>query len=114
MADPQLRKNFRDRISPFIEGANVDELASALTPAVMSTAADVAPRAKGKRLPSGWCASEEVQQEIHVAWLKRGDARKQLRGAPKDPTLRSNLKAAGKHRDRLRASAVNEFFDGFV
>ena len=114
MADPQLRKDFRDRISPTMAGANVDEVASALTTAVMSTAADVAPRAKGKRLPSGWCASEDVQREIHVAWEKREEARKQQRGAPKNPTLRRNLKAAAKQLDRLRAGAVDSFFEGFV
>lgn len=40
VADPQLRKDFRGTISPIVEGATVDELSSALTTAVMSTAAD--------------------------------------------------------------------------
>lgn len=49
-----------------------------------------------------------------MAWLKRGDPWKQLRGAPKIPTPRSDLNAAGEHLDRLRASAMNTFFEGFV
>lgn len=43
-----------------------------MTNGVMSTAAAVAPR--DKRLLSGWCASEELKPEIHVAWEKREDA----------------------------------------
>ncbi|CAN0428398.1 unnamed protein product, partial [Pylaiella littoralis] len=104
----QLRENFRDRNSPIMEGATADESACALTTVVMSTVADVAPRAKGNRLSSGWCASEEVQREIHEAV-----SCKQLRRAPKDPTFRSDLKASGEQLERLRASAVNEFLEGF-
>ena len=66
--DSKLRKDFQAKIAPMMPCSTVDEMATALTDMVMSSAADVAPRAKCKGVPNGWCASKEVQHEIHLAW----------------------------------------------
>ena len=66
LADPKLRKAFRAGITPPTP-ASVDDMVTALTTAVRTSAMGVAPRAKTKRTPSGWCASKQVQQEINDA-----------------------------------------------
>lgn len=63
----------------------MDEVASVLTTAVISTAADFAPPAKGKRLPSGWCARKEVQRKFHVAWGEDGRCTKTAAWCAKRP-----------------------------
>lgn len=97
-----------------MQGATVDGMASWLADAMMSTAANVAPRPKEKIFPRGWCASGNVQQEVRVTWEKREEIQKQQRGEPKDPTLRNDPNAGAKHVKRQRASSVNSFFEEFV
>lgn len=78
-----------------MEGATVDEVASALTTAVLSTTAGVAPLAQGKIELRGWGAGEEVKREIHVAWEKREEAWRPQRCEPKDLTFRRSLTRLG-------------------
>lgn len=92
----------------------MDEVASAT--AAMATAPDITFRAKGKRLLNGWCTSQDVQREVHVAWEKREEDRKQQRGgAPKRTHLfQRSLQATAEQLDPLRARALNSFSEGYL
>ena len=52
-ASPQLRGAFIERFTPLLPGTNVDGMATAFTQAMLSTAANIAPRAKRCQGPRG-------------------------------------------------------------
>ena len=72
--------------------------------AMLSTAANIAPRAERSQGPAGWCASEETKAEMLAAWQEREAARELLRAYPSNSSSRKSLKAAGKRLKRVGIS----------
>ena len=118
-ADPGLRADLNNEITstltPLPPGTTrrVDDEAATLAEALLSTAARLAPSARRKQGPRGWCAPEEVKAELHTRWLDREDARTRLRVNPSDKNLRKALKAATKQLKCARAD-VQRFFGEYV
>ena len=119
-ADPGLRADLNNEITstltPLPPGTTrrVDDEAATLAEALLSTAARLAPSARRKQGPRGWCAPEEVKAELHTRWLEREDTRTQLRANPSDRNLRKALRAATKQLKRARAEGVPRFFEEYV
>ena len=62
-----------ERFTPLPPGTNADGMATAPTEAMLSTAANIAPRAKRSQGPRGrWCASEETKVEFHCGVAGEG------------------------------------------
>ena len=81
-------------------------MVTAFTEAMLSTAADIAPRAKRCQGQRGWCSSEETKADTHTAWQEREAARELFRVDPGDSNLRRTLKAAGNAVKRVKFEAV--------
>ena len=81
-------------------------MAKAFTETMLSTAANIAPRAKRCQGPSGWRCSEETKAEMVAAWQEREAARDLLRADPAGGNFRRNLKAAVKRLRHVRVRAV--------
>ena len=92
----------------------VDEEATTLAEALLSTAARLAPPVGRKQGPRGWCAPEEVKAELHARWLEREDARTRLRANPSDTNLRKALKTATIQLKPARTDGVQRFFEEYV
>ena len=75
MANPQPRGTFIERFTPLPTGTDVDGMATVFTEAMLSTAANIAPRATRCQGPTGWCYSEETKEEMLTAWQERDAAR---------------------------------------
>ena len=89
-------------------------MVTAFTEAMLSTAADIAPRAKRCQGQRGWCSSEETKADTHTAWQEREAARELFRVDPGDSNLRRTLKAAGNAVKRVKFEAVRIFFEEVV
>ena len=68
MANPQLRGAFIERFTPLPLGIDVDGMATTFAESMLSTAANIAPRAKRSLGPKEWYASEETTAEMLEAW----------------------------------------------
>ena len=78
---------------------------------MLSTAANIAPRAKRSLGPKEWYASEETKAEMLEAWQEREAARELKRADPGNSNPRKSLKTAGKRLKRVRIEAVQRFFE---
>ena len=120
MADHGLRadlnKGITSTLTPLPPGTTrcVDNEATTLAEALLSTAARLAPPVRRKQGPRGWCAPEEVKAESRTRWLEREDARTRLRANPSDRNLRKVLKTATKYLKRARGEGVQRFFEEYV
>ena len=115
-AEVDLRRELRARASRTVGplervATTVDELATELVDCVLAAAAEIAPGTKRRGGPKGWCGSEEVQRDINAATARREAARRRLRGAPQDPTLRKAVKMAAKYLNRRRIAAVTSLIE---
>ena len=72
-----LNKEITSTLTPLPPGTTrcVDDEATTLAKALLSTAVRTAPPVRRKQGPTGWCAPEEVKAEFHMPWLEREDAR---------------------------------------
>ena len=111
-----LNKEITSTLTPLPPGTTrcVDDEATTLSEALLSTAARLAPPVGRKQGPRGWCAPEEVKAELHARWLEREDARTRLRANPSDRNLRKALKTATKQLKRARVESVRKFFEEYV
>ena len=114
MTNPQLRRAFTGRFIPLPPGTDVDGMAVAFAEAMLSTAANIAPREKCSQGPAGWYASKEKKAEMLAAWQERETAREVLGADPNCSSLRKSLKSAGKRLNLVRIEAVQRFFETFV
>ena len=117
MADrADLNKEITPTLTPLLSGTTrcVDDEATTLAEALLSTATTLAAPVRRKQGPRGWCAPEEVNAELHTRWLERQDARTRLRGNPGDRNLRKALKTAMKQVKRAWAEYVRRFFEEYV
>ena len=120
MADHGLRADLNKEITPTLTplppGTTrcVEDEATTLAEALLSTAARLAPPVRRKQGPRGWCAPEEVKAELHARWLEREDARTRLRANPSDRNLRNAVKTVTKQLKRARAEGVQRFFQEHV
>ena len=121
MADLHLRMNFQGAIAaklaspiPGTNAGSVDDMTSVLTETLLSHAADVVPPIRCKQVRRGWCATEATKAELNARWQDREDARKRVRSAPNNRGLPRALKATTKRLTRMRAEAVQRFFEDYV
>ena len=117
MADrADLNKEITPTLTPLLSGTTrcVDDEATTLAEALLSTAATLAAPVRRKQGPRGWCAPEEVKAELHSRWLEKEDARTRLRANPSDRNQRKALKYATKQLKRAKAEGVQRFFEEYV
>ena len=114
MANPQIRGAFIERFTPLLLGTDVDRMATTFAEAMLSTAANIAPRAKRSQGSKRLCASEETKAEMLGSWQEIEAAIELLRADPGNSNLRKSLKTAGKRHKRVRIEAVQRFFGEFV
>ena len=100
MADTHLRMNFQNAIAaklaspiPGTNAGSVDDMKSLPTETLPPNAADIAPPIRRKKLPRGWCATEETKADLNAQWQDRGDSMKRVRSAPNNRSLRRAWKA---------------------
>ena len=119
MADHGLRGDLKKEImstrTPLPPGTtrSVDDEATKLAEALMSTAARLALPVGRKHGPRGWCAPEEVTAKLHTPRFEREHARTRLRAKPSNRNLRKALKTATKQLKRARAEGVQRFFEEY-
>ena len=106
MANTQLRRTFTERFTSLPPATDVDGMRMMFAEAMLSSAANIAPRAKRSQGPAGWCASEQTKAEKVVAWQEREAARELLRADPSNSNLRTPLKGAGKRLKPVRIEDV--------
>ena len=114
IANLQLRGTFTERFTPLPPGTDVDGMAMVFAETMLSTAANIVPRAKRSQGPAGWCASEQTKAERLAAWQEREAARELPRVDPSNSNLTTSLKAAGKRVKRVRIEGVQRSFEEFI
>ena len=97
-------------LPPIPNGTRIGDIAADMADAMLSIAAELAPRPKRPRGPQGWCADPGVQAEMNSAWQQREEARRSLRADPNNGSLRKVVKKAGKNLEKVRKTAVLSFF----
>lgn len=68
MASPKLRGCFIERFIALLPAADVGEMASGFTQAMLSTATIIAPRSKRCQGSRGCCSREEMKADLFAEW----------------------------------------------
>ena len=101
-------------LPPIPDGTCISNIAIDMANAMLSTAAELAPRSKRPRGAQGWCAGPGVEAEMNAALQQREEARRHLRAEPYNRKFRKAVKLGGKNLRKVRKAAVMSFFWAFV
>ena len=100
MTDPNLRcqdaNAMVDALPPIPGGTCINDIATNMANAMLSTAVESVPPLKRPNGTQGWCAGSSVKAEINAVWQQREEARRTLRAEPHSSNLRKAVKMAGK------------------
>ena len=100
MTDPNLRCQVAnamvDALPLIPDGTCISGIATDMVDVMLSTAAELVPRAKHPRGAQGWCAGPGVEAEMNAVWQQREEARRRLRAEPHNSNLRKVVKMARK------------------
>ena len=103
-----------DALPPISNGTCISDIATDMADAMLSSAAELAPRSKHPRGAQCWCAGPGVEAEINAAWQQREETRRHLRAEPRNSNLRKAVKMAGKNLRKVHKAAALSFFWDFV